>query len=109
MDDGPFAVGSRAKVRQPKLLPAIWQVVELDNQSFTWVTRTSGAQITAGHSVEARQDGSHVTLTLRFSGLLAPLIARLYGKRCQQYLDLEAEGLRKRCERCSTSEKGRET
>ncbi|SRR5260370_22870905 len=59
MDDGPFAVGSRARVRQPKLMPAVWQVTELDERrSFTWVTRSPGVQIRAGHLVEVDGAGS---------------------------------------------------
>jgi uncharacterized protein YndB with AHSA1/START domain len=99
MDAGPFAVGSRARVRQPKLLPAVWQVTELDERrSFTWVTRSPGVQIRAGHLVEVDGAGSRVTLSLEFSGLLGPLVARLYRSLNERYLATEAEGLRKRCE-----------
>jgi len=99
MDDGPFAVGSRARVRQPKLLAAVWQVTELDEKrSFTWVTRSPGVQLEARHWVEAGRAGSRVTLSFRFSGLLGPVVARLYRGLSQRYLATEAEGLRKRCD-----------
>jgi hypothetical protein len=101
LDDGPLAVGSRARVRQPKLFPAVWRVVALDTQGFTWFTENLGVQTIGRHSVEARKDGCQVTLTIRFTGLLARLMGRLYGKRCHEYLTMECEGLRKRCEeRC---------
>ena len=29
LNDGPFAPGNRARVRQPKLLPVVWQVTGL--------------------------------------------------------------------------------
>jgi Polyketide cyclase / dehydrase and lipid transport len=98
LDTAPFAVGSKARVRQPKLPPAIWQVTELDDRGFTWITRSPGVLLTAGHLVEPADSGSKVTLSLRFSGFLAPLAARLYRKLIQQYLATEAEGLRKRSE-----------
>jgi uncharacterized membrane protein len=98
LDDGPLAVGSRARVRQPKLSPAVWRVVALDAESFTWVTENPGVRTIGKHSVEARKDGCQVALTIQFTGLLARLMGRLYGKRCREYLAMECEGLRKRCE-----------
>jgi uncharacterized membrane protein len=49
IDNGRFAVGSKARIRQPKLLPAIWQVSEFDPaKNFTWATHTPGVQISPG-------------------------------------------------------------
>jgi uncharacterized protein YndB with AHSA1/START domain len=99
MDRGPFGVGSRARVRQPKLLPAVWQVTELNEpRNFTWVTRSTGVTVAGEHLVEANGTGSRVTLSLKFSGLFAPLASRFYGSLNRRYLATEAEGLRKRCE-----------
>jgi hypothetical protein len=92
-------VGSRARVRQPKLLPAIWQVTELDERKgFTWITRSPGLQIAGGHRIEEIGSGSRVTLSLHFSGLLSGLAARVYGNLNQKYLAAEANGLKKRSE-----------
>jgi hypothetical protein len=86
-------------VRQPKLLPAIWQVTELDEpRKFTWVTRSPGVAVTGEHLVEADGTGSRVKLSLNFSGFLGPLVSRFYCSLNQRYLAIEAEGLRKRCE-----------
>ncbi|MGD0227241.1 MAG: SRPBCC family protein [Terriglobia bacterium] len=99
-DAGPLAVGSRARILQPTLLPAEWQITELDEgiRSFTWVTRSPGVQVTGRHRVEENGDGSRVTLSLEFSGFLGPLVARFYRSLNQRYIATEAEGLRKRCE-----------
>ena len=72
LDRGPLAVGSRALIRQPKLLPARWQVTELDDaaRSFTWMTRGPGMRLTARHWVEDNGAVSRATLSIQFSGLL---------------------------------------
>ena len=96
VDRGPLVVGSQARIRQPKLPPAVWQITELDEgRSFTWVTRSPGVRVTARHSVEASEGGSRATLSLQFSGLLGPLIARLTRGLNERYLALEARGLRR--------------
>src|SRR5580700_6040354 len=62
LDTGPLTVGSRARIRQPKLRPAVWQVTELDanGRSFTWSTRSPAVQVTGGHRVETTGAGSRV-------------------------------------------------
>ena len=100
LDRGPFAVGSRARIRQPKLLPAVWEVSELDEtrKQFTWVTRGPAMQVTARHQVEANGVGSRATLSIQFSGLLGALVARLTRTLNERYLAIEAKGLRDRSE-----------
>jgi uncharacterized membrane protein len=99
VDSGPFREGSRALIRQPKLRPAEWTVTALEEgRGFTWLTSIPGMQVTAEHRVVAEGDGSRVTLSLKFSGLLGSLVAWFYRDLNRRYLSLEAEGLRTRCE-----------
>jgi hypothetical protein len=100
LDSGPFTVGSRAHIRQPKLRPAVWKVTEIDERvrSFTWVTRNPGVQVTGGHRVERDGEGSKITLSIQFSGLLAPLVFGLTGGLTQRYVTREAQGLKERSE-----------
>src|SRR4051812_35018478 len=78
LDPGPLAVGSRAIVRQPKLLPARWQVTEVkEGRGFTWITRGPGFLVTARHYIKGSGSRSQVTLSLDFSGPLGALVARL--------------------------------
>jgi uncharacterized membrane protein len=100
LDTGPFGVGSRALIRQPKSLPAKWEVTEMDEgKAFTWVTRRPGVMATARHSIEPAPGGSKASLLLEFSGFLGPLVARLTRNLCERYLALEAKGLKERSER----------
>jgi hypothetical protein len=99
IDSGPFRVGSKARVWQPKLYPATWCVTELDApRSFRWVARSPGLVLDADHRIEGDESASRVTLLLSVRGLLAPLVRRVFGNLSAQYLALEAERLRKRCE-----------
>jgi uncharacterized membrane protein len=99
LESGPFAVGSTAQVQQPKLRPAVWQVTEIEEgRNFTWTTRTPGLRMKAGHRVEPQSTGSRASLTFEISGLVAPLMWRLYGRLIDEYVTTEAQGLKKRCE-----------
>jgi uncharacterized membrane protein len=108
LDPGPLAVGNRAIVRQPRLLPARWQITELEEgRSFTWITRGPGILVAARHSIEDAANGSQATLSLDFSGPLGPLCARLTRGLNARYLALEAQGLKKRAEAEARSQASR--
>lgn len=99
LDSGPIPVGTRAMVRQPKLLPAIWTITNFEEgRGFTWITRGPGLRVTARHSVERAANHSRVMLSLDFSGPLGSLFARLTRDLNARYLDLEARGLKKYAE-----------
>jgi uncharacterized membrane protein len=99
LDPGPLAIGNRAIVRQPKLLPARWEITQVEEgRSFTWITRGPGILVTAHHEIEVAPNGSRVMLSLDFSGPLGPLAARLTRGLNARYLALESQGLKKRAE-----------
>ena len=96
----PLAVGSRAFVRQPRVMPAVWTVTAVDpNRSFTWTTGIPGLLFAvAVHSVEDIAKGSRATLLLTFSGLLGGIVGWLTKSLNDRYLALEAEGLKRKSE-----------
>jgi uncharacterized membrane protein len=103
LEQGPFAIGSRARMRQPKLRPAVWQVTELEeDRNFTWVARTPGLCMKAGHLIERQGAGSRVELSFELSGLIAPVVSRLYGGLIEQYLTIESRGLKLRVDGAAT-------
>ena len=100
LDSGPFVVGSRARVRQPKLPPALWTVSSIEpGRSFTWISRGPGILVTAHHSAEPHNGGSRATLSIRYDGLLAKLLAWMTKDLNERYLTMEANGLKRRCEK----------
>jgi uncharacterized membrane protein len=99
VDPGPFDVGTRVVIRQPKLRAARWRVTELhEGEGFTWVTHSPGVHVTARHQIEPTAGGSRVKLSLQFSGPLAPLVTRLTRGLNERYLTMEAQGLKARSE-----------
>ena len=95
----PLAVGTRVRVRQPKLPVAEMQVTELDEgRSFTWVTKSPGVRARADHRVDPIPGGARAVLSVQFSGLLGGLVARLVRDLTERYIALEAAGLKARSE-----------
>jgi uncharacterized membrane protein len=100
LDRGPLRVGSRAKVRQPKLPDAIWQVTTLEpGRSFTWQARGPGVLSTGTHTVTAlTEDTSRVTAILEQAGPLGPILGLITRRLTNRYLDTEVRGLKAYCE-----------
>jgi hypothetical protein len=101
LDGGPFRVGSRARIRQPKLPTAVWTVSALEpGRYFEWRNASPGVRSVAGHRAEPTAGGgTTVTLTFGWSGSLAWLIRLVYGKLARRYVRTEAESLKRWCER----------
>jgi hypothetical protein len=99
LDSAPLALGSRARVKQPKLAPATFVVTEWQpERGFDWVTRNPAVTAVGRHWIQPIASGVRVTLSVEFSGPLAGLIAWLYGGLTSRYVQMEAEGLKKRSE-----------
>lgn len=100
LEEGPLRPGSTAKVSQPRLPTAVWRVTDLTPpSSFTWESKSPGVTTTAGHELTPTPDGrTTLKLTLDQTGPLARLISLFTGRLTRRYLDLEARGLKARCE-----------
>jgi len=102
LDEGPLQVGSRARVRQPRLPVAVWQVTDVEpGRSFTWVARGPGVVTTGRHLVSPTADDGRVTVTaiLEQAGPLGPLLGLLTARLTRRYLGLEVHGIKAHCER----------
>lgn len=95
--EGPLSVGSKVRVKQPRLATAIFEVTHwTPGQRFDWVTSSAAVTGVARHIIEPIDSGSEVTLSVEFSGPLAGVVGWWFGSLTRRYLAMEAEGLKRR-------------
>ena len=97
---GPLAVGSRVRIKQPRLPPVVWEVTSLEpGRSFSWEAIVPGLTTIGEHRVTAESPGrSTATLGIRRSGPFAAVADLAFGRVDRRYVGMEAEGLKRRCE-----------
>ena len=99
LDGGDLRVGSRAKIKQPKLMGVTWQVTSLQpGRSFVWQNRSPGMLSVGGHEIEPLGGGSRVRLWVEQTGPLSPVFGFFTRGMTQRYIRQEAEGLKRRSE-----------
>lgn len=100
LEDGPFQVGSSARVKQPKLPVAVWTVTALDEgRSFSWEAKGPGVRTVGMHEIEdAGGNAVKVVLSIRSTGFLAPVMGLFISGLTRRYVDTEAQGLKQRAE-----------
>lgn len=92
---GPLAVGSRVRIKQPRLPTVEWTVDQLiPGRAFAWTARTAGTTSRADHSVTPAATSSRVEASLVQTGPLAGLLSVAYGRLTRRYLHQELHGLR---------------
>jgi uncharacterized membrane protein len=99
LDAGPLSAGSRVRVAQPKLRPAVFTITEWQpNRNFTWASRTPAVRATAGHLLEPSATGCTVTLSLRFEGWAGGVAGWLMRGLVERYMAMEGAGLKQQSE-----------
>ena len=99
LDDGPIRIGSKARVKQPKLAGSVFEVTTWNpERGFDWVTKSPGIQGLGRHVIEPTARGSRVTLSVTFSGPLTGFVALFFGGLTERYIEMEADGLKGRAE-----------
>ncbi len=99
LDPLPLRVGLRARVTQPGLRPAVLTVTAVEaGRRFLWGTKQPGLAFNGDHVVAATPEGARVRLLAEFTGLLAPVVGAIYGKKVRAYVTTEAESLKARVE-----------
>lgn len=99
LDPGGLVVGARFRVLQPKFPPVVWRVASIEpGRSFVWIARSPGMVSTGRHVVDPRPGGSVATLSVTQEGLLAGVIGKMLEPLSRSYVEMEAQGLKRRCE-----------
>ena len=99
LTSAPLGTGSRVRIDQPKLRPAVWTVTLWQpGQCFVWESTNPGVKVVAEHVIAPSAGGCTVTLAVHFSGLLGSVMGALNRKLTSHYLELEANGLKARSE-----------
>jgi uncharacterized membrane protein len=94
LDVRPLGLGSRLRIHQPKLRPAVWVITIWEPESrFVWETAGPGVTVVGSHAVKAAGQGCEVIFDLRFAGWLGGLVGLVKGRLAERYVRCEAEGL----------------
>jgi len=97
---GQLQVGSRVRIKQPRLPAVVWTVSDLVvGERFTWTSTSPGVSTRASHRVVGTADASRATLSIDHAGVLGRLVGRLYGGLTRRYVEMEAAGLKQRSEK----------
>jgi uncharacterized membrane protein len=99
LDEGPFGVGSRARVLQPRIRPAMFEVTEFNpGRNFMWKTTNGGVSALANHLVESVPGGTRVTISIDFRGFPLIFLGWWVRRLTNKYFILETEGLKRASE-----------
>jgi hypothetical protein len=100
VDSGPLVVGSKARIKQPRLGTLVWTVTELSpRRSFVWEAKRPGLTLVAGHHIDIAGPSSvNLTLSVELRGLVAGVFEPLGKRTVRRSIQLEAEGHKRRAE-----------
>jgi uncharacterized membrane protein len=99
LSEQPYGVGSKVRVRQPRLRPVIWEVSDWEpSRRFVWESGVPGLHIVADHWLEPTDTGCTAALHLRYDGPLGAVMGILGKRITTRYLAFEADGLKARSE-----------
>jgi uncharacterized membrane protein len=100
LDGGPLRVGSRARLRQPHMRPAVWTVTRLEPQElFEWSTRVGWLTMTGRHRLRPVATGTANHLEVELVGFGAGVATRLLGGSIRRAITTENRGVKVAAER----------
>jgi len=96
---GELGVGSRVRIKQPKLPPAVWRVTAIEpGRRLEWQSKGPGSHTIAWHMAEPQGDGAKATLGIEQSGVFFTLMGWYFNGITRRYVNMELAGLKQHCE-----------
>lgn len=103
LDDGPIAVGSQARIKQPAQGAKVWTVTALEpRKRFAWATKSMGTRMTGGHELAESAGGTTNRLTIDIEGPLAPVVGFLLRRPIRGAITKENLGFKAAAEQQTT-------
>lgn len=96
LQPGPLGVGSRVRVKQPRIPTARWQITRYEPfVRFDWETRFAGVRLTATHELTETDSGhALLALSIELVGPLVRVLGRQMNTTARRNLALESAGLK---------------
>jgi hypothetical protein len=100
LEPGELKVGSKVRIRQPKLPPTVWTVSRLEpGRRMEWEAKAPGSHTIAWHVAEPAADGtSRAILGIDQRGVFFKLTGWYFNKLTREYVNMELAGLKQRSE-----------
>lgn len=99
LDDGPLAVGSRTRIKQPMQAPAVWTVTRIDpGRTFVWQTKRLWLTMSGVHELEDLGAECRNTLSVELTGPGSRLLGLLVGATVRKAIGTENAGFKSAAE-----------
>lgn len=99
LSEGPFGLGSVARIKQPGQAEADWTVTRFEpGRRFAWETRRMGLRMVGAHDISAEEHGTNNLLRVEADGALAVLLWPVLRLAVRRALRDENAGLKQRAE-----------
>ncbi len=94
LDDGPLAVGSQARVKQPAQRARVWTVTRLEPNHYEWDAAMGPIRMRGGHHITPTDTGCTNRLTLDLEGFGSGLFGLVAKRTLAKALQTENEGFK---------------
>jgi uncharacterized protein YndB with AHSA1/START domain len=92
--------GAKVRIKQPRLPVMTWEVIEVEpHRVFTWQAKSGGMTSVGDHRLSVTSpERTTAELSIRQTGALAPIIGLFTSGMVRRYVQMEADGLKRRSE-----------